>query len=115
MFSETSRSFRLVLGTEFVPSRKAQSAAYRSSNADKFPKTPLVLPLQREGTDYFTVSTTISQKGLRLGRHLFIPSGIKAGEVLVIEWVEGKSACAIRKSDLLAQQAATTTQPPNCV
>lgn len=96
----STSAFKLTPGTEFTVPAWAVAAAFDSKHSSKFPDTPKIQPLRREVGGQVTFCAP-RRKGQprELGLHLFIPAGVKSGDVLIVEWVEGKAAAARRKTD----------------
>ena len=96
----SSSSFTLQPGTEFTVPAWAIPAAFDSKNSEQFPNTPKILPLCPEAVAGQFSFCAPRRKGQprEVGRHLFVPAGVQSGEILVVEWVEGKAAAARRKN-----------------
>ncbi len=94
-------SFSLEEGAELTLPAWAERTIFASKHADRFPDTPCVLPVRQYASGLYEPVAPRRKGGTKeIGRHLFIPSGVKAGETLYILWVDDRSAAAVRKKDL---------------
>lgn len=99
-------TFPLVEGQEItLPSGVA---LYEAKQQDgEFAETPKVMRLRQHGRTpnaTFSIRTGVRHDGsFRRGydsyaRVLFVPDGLKAGDVIVVQWADPNCACATKKA-----------------